>query len=765
MDEDQDVQAARDYVLGLCSAIGGYEDVKQEDGTLKRCYSVGDEALGCLKDLKRAIRIDSQSNEKVVLNTLTEFNLIEHDIVPLILSFRNHPDTEVANRFILACTELLVPMTWPIEQSLDDEQEDDDPNMLFHQRKYKLGLMVPEVYEAIMNLILTPLSVPYRERSGRDNTIIKLVLYLFRNLSVIPDFVASQMGTHEQLKMAHMQENYVICLYESQMMELLLTIASNTSTLTDYSEWNVLVMEIFYNLLKHIDPKDVFLSDYRSEETGDINDASKRLSQLLVQDNEHKRQKISANPPRNTRHNRFGGTYIIESDAGTRKITHKQEGGFAELNKLLDEEKKNNNRGRKRQLENEYAIQKVYQNRKALTYIKQTARSFLETCFNALYSSILKDIHREDMKIVEKDYTRYYYTMRWFLEYFSYEHKASMKRRESELDLPGQVSDEVAFDYDLVATALELKTILFSLQRIRTRMEEKAWFDVRVTVDFFRQILLTVNDMSKSKIQEYRDVAEHIQSNLYYEQSTLDLFSDLIRRYTTQSIEYLKSVVVLNHVLLRLLEHYAKSKKVLFVRKKQAPKKKKVPVETLESMEEGSTAVVNNADEEGEEISEDEDEAKERRLAYKEHVFTFESFERKYLTYDVVIAYCTLLEHYKNLKPEYITYITTMFHRIMVKRGIEYPFFKLPVLDLFDRILTDANALPETDAHAQLFKFIQHALRQFFDIFENHSLLLVEALVPTIHTSKAMWVTDENDDISDLEESELNELTEDPMET
>lgn len=52
--------------------------------------------------MKKAIRIDSQNNERIVLNALVEFNVVKTDIVPLLLSYRNQR-TEVADRFILAC--------------------------------------------------------------------------------------------------------------------------------------------------------------------------------------------------------------------------------------------------------------------------------------------------------------------------------------------------------------------------------------------------------------------------------------------------------------------------------------------------------------------------------------------------------------------------------------------------------------------------------------------------------------------------------------
>lgn len=48
MDDDlgAEIAGTKAYILTLCSAIGGLEDVIQEDGSVGQMYCVGDEALG-----------------------------------------------------------------------------------------------------------------------------------------------------------------------------------------------------------------------------------------------------------------------------------------------------------------------------------------------------------------------------------------------------------------------------------------------------------------------------------------------------------------------------------------------------------------------------------------------------------------------------------------------------------------------------------------------------------------------------------------------
>ncbi|KAI9268791.1 timeless protein-domain-containing protein [Sporodiniella umbellata] len=564
--------------------------------------------------------------------------------------------------------------------------------------------------------------------------MIRLVLYFFRNLTAIPDLNMLLSGTAEQIKMSHMQELLVMRFYESDVIELLLTISSNSANRQDSSEWNVLVLEILYNLLEHVDPKSVF--QYRQDvDSGkaELNELSSKLSNLLNDENERKRRKHASGP---SRHNRFGGTYTLEDWGGKRIVSHKQQAGYADLTEIVDGEKKESRNGRKRKLADETRPKKVYQNLRSLMYLKATAQSFLESCFNAFFSSILKDMRREDKKIVRKDYIRYYFCMKWFLQYHLYEKRESKKRKNNTLNLPtinhteneGDILESKIYDFDLVANAFDLGTILFCLQRMRIGLDEKSWVEVQVTADCIRHMLISVHEMTHSDEEEYRDVAEHIQSNLYYDQSILDLFFGLVKAYRNQSKQYLKTVVTLTHVLLKMLEKYSQTKKALFVKKKRTmPKKKKeVQEETMDQ----ETQMEEN-------YEESEEEYHEKSESYNEQLFQYSAFEKRYANVDTIHAYCTLLEDYKELEPEYIHYIVSFFHRMMVKRKTEYLFWKLPVMELFHRILAHASRFPRTESHSQLLEFIHYSMGLFFNYASTYPLLIVEALSPGIKTSSA----------------------------
>lgn len=282
----------------------------------------------------------------------------------------------------------------------------------------------------------------------------------------------------------------------------------------------------------------------------------------------------------------------------------------------------------------------MYENRKSLMYLKLTAQSFIRSCFNgkdkarqkkkekvliyctAFYNSILKDMQREDFKIVANDYARYYYTMRWFLEYHYYAHRQALQRNSNRLNIPTRETyttmdyDNEDFDFALIASAMDLKPVLFCLRHMRTKIDDKAWFDVQVAADCLRQMLITISSMAQSEEEEHREIAEHIQQNLYYEQTSFDLFADLLKSYKSQSYGYLKAVIMLTHILFKLLDQYQRGKKMMFVRKKKSKRKNK----TTEG-EAVANAILSDEEEEVQPTREEE-------VEYRDAVFKFSAFEQ-----------------------------------------------------------------------------------------------------------------------------------------
>jgi replication fork protection complex subunit Tof1/Swi1 len=90
-------------ITNLCSALGGFEEVEDEQGEITRVYRVGDECLGkhdlelacnrlpeavlssgCLKDLKRFWRMDDADDDRTVARIFYETGVLPNDIVPIL---------------------------------------------------------------------------------------------------------------------------------------------------------------------------------------------------------------------------------------------------------------------------------------------------------------------------------------------------------------------------------------------------------------------------------------------------------------------------------------------------------------------------------------------------------------------------------------------------------------------------------------------------------------------------------------------------------
>lgn len=116
------------------AALGGFEDIliqshhadndddgaasssdigdEDNDDPLKgfqtvRMYKLGDECLGCLKDLKRFWRMDDHDDERNIARMFFETGVLKNDLVPILASYAHHAEhTSRQEKAALASGEL-----------------------------------------------------------------------------------------------------------------------------------------------------------------------------------------------------------------------------------------------------------------------------------------------------------------------------------------------------------------------------------------------------------------------------------------------------------------------------------------------------------------------------------------------------------------------------------------------------------------------------------------------------------------------------------
>jgi replication fork protection complex subunit Tof1/Swi1 len=108
MEETLDLdQSLRDSVTGLVSALGGVDYTDPS-----RSYVLGDDALGCLKDLKKWVKLYGSSGKLDALRCISETNLVSLDLCQILGQFREGQENDkVKWRLALNCCSFPTDLT------------------------------------------------------------------------------------------------------------------------------------------------------------------------------------------------------------------------------------------------------------------------------------------------------------------------------------------------------------------------------------------------------------------------------------------------------------------------------------------------------------------------------------------------------------------------------------------------------------------------------------------------------------------------------
>lgn len=248
--EPLDRRALLAPVVGrVVDALGGYEGGE---------YVIGDQANGCLKDLKKLWRKDETDDERTAARLFWEMRVLPNDLVAILLQTAGKG--LVDDKRAINCVDLMTAMTWPIDlaeelKELDEELDKgtDYTRLVESHLHYKAALLKPGIIQALFGIMLPPLAKAAKERTERDGQVINVVLHLIRNLAFIKD-VSSNHLSPDQAEFSTLQSKLIRALSDSHTFELLLTIATNANNDPYFNGWNTLVLEIFYLFFRGVQP-------------------------------------------------------------------------------------------------------------------------------------------------------------------------------------------------------------------------------------------------------------------------------------------------------------------------------------------------------------------------------------------------------------------------------------------------------------------------------------------------------------------------------
>lgn len=757
-----DKEEIRDAARDLCMQIGQYdygEDGEdQDDGKIYTRWKRGPRALGALRSLRKLWKLDDEDPTRKVARAFADNEVLENFIVPALLESAGQG--KEGDAIALACTDLLTAMTWPFdavaelrEQEKQGFESDDLGEITrLDQRliNYKAVILRSEsldkmhdVLGVIMRYLLLPnLATKQHQRSSLVTGIIGMCLHFFRNLLAIRDPVTTSLSSVAQLSTANLQSRLVLAMQKHYIIDTLLMLASSAETPT-FNAWNAITSECIFHIfvgtkVKEIAdltssvPKDASAAGSSSRSTANASKPSSLLADSLATEAKMKRASALGKVP--TRHSRFGTTINFIGPDGERRVARNQSALIKPVAQLAEEAM---HKGRRRAQRRKDAQErgapklKVSWDPEAALVLQGFADTFVQSAFEALAKSILKDIRSERDKLGDLDVARIRIMQlgAFFLEYFLSRRTAAAARRkeantattarhaptqdtlalfepEQQQEQPTRSEEQAEeakdeWPFELVSQWLEPWAFRMVLVRTIQAQESKGWLEFVASVQLWIVLLRLVDELASSKNEAERDVAEGLQAEFYYMSETLDACHAIVRSYTSQSFAFLDTVVNFAYVMPKMLDCYASNRDHMYVQAKKHVRR---------SRQEGD-------------LDADEDEARQIREQVQEtrseREFRFADFQRKLATKQLAkacIDYLARWQDYTDME-EQLTKLVTVMHRIAIKANDYRQFFLAGHRAALRKVISgDAIRILEARAPTSapnLKKLMDYILRKF----------------------------------------------------
>lgn len=604
------------------------------------------------------------------------------------------------NELILDCTvELLVPLTWPIEK--DETQMTVNhhrhvPYLQLAQTKYKRAIIQHDgaILRTAVRIGLPSMALPAGDRGARDEGIIKLLLYFFRNVAMIsvPSNLSVEGSENEVSRSATIET-----FHKQEVLALLLTIASNIGD--DFKTQDTVILEVLFHLLKGVDVEKLFMD----KEQRDASNTDELKSLLKKEANMHRGYQKTAP----TRHNRFGTMIWVQRDNNRGMSTVSGQDVLNSNEKTLSkmDQSKKWNKPKQRSKDTQQSPERfdlpTPLTEAATRHLRSFVEEFLDSSFNPLFNHIRKAIEREADRILETHSQQYFYLVSWFLEA-----ERVRRRRKAEADKKKKANDKITTDFEadsfaLVASVLNQETFILLNRFMQDRLDMKAWRDIHAGMRCFTQVLLIVQDMAESPLEEDQEIAENIQNRIFYEETTHDRIISILRGYKDQGFGYLNASTELSHVFLRMLERYSRENVDLQVRSRQKARKPK----KVAARQRGESV-----DADGMNASEMEDIAEAERVS-RERKFDFNRFSAKFMTQPCIDTFVVFAKYHSELNADQLKRAHRYFYRVAFKLEQSVLLFRLDIIALFHRMIKGPEGL---DSSGPMFREWEELVRQLF---------------------------------------------------
>uniref|UniRef100_A0A8C7CR29 Timeless circadian clock n=1 Tax=Oncorhynchus kisutch TaxID=8019 RepID=A0A8C7CR29_ONCKI len=519
-------------LLATCSALGYLEG---------DTYHKEPDCLESVKDLIRYLRHEDDTRD--TRQQLGAGQILQNDLLPIIT--QHSQDKSLFD----ACIRLMVNLTQPA--LLCFGKVPDDPTVRHHflevvsyLQAYKEAFANEKVFGVLSETLYTLLQLDWEQRQEEDNLLIERILLLVRNVLHVPADPYEEKNVDDD---ASVHDKLLWAIHMSGLDDLIKFLASAQSE----QQWSMHVLEVISLMFRDQTPE-LLVSAGQARSAQEKQRDAQELEALRQKEQAEKRSRTLQ---RGTRHSRFGGSYVVQGlkSIGEKDVIYHR--GLHNFKNYTHDEGKAVRRVPKRKL---HARDSEGKRRSALNvrlFLREFCMDFLENCYNRLMYLVKEGLIREQAQ--QHDETYYL----WALSFFMAFNRGN------------------GFRADLVSETMSIRAFHFIERNITnyyemmlTDRKEPTWrmactFLMHLALKAYQELLLTVNEMDRSRDEDIRQSANVIKSNIFYLMEYREIFLTLLRKFdeTKQPRTFLRDLVESTHLFLRMLERFCKGRNNLVV--------------------------------------------------------------------------------------------------------------------------------------------------------------------------------------------------------
>ncbi|CAM9018911.1 unnamed protein product [Wickerhamomyces anomalus] len=741
--QEEERRLIRSYIAVLTSALGGVDYSSEETNPP---YRLGDEAFACLKDIKKWLKsYDEERNTWEVAVACAESGLVVNDLIVILCDWeagelnKNGPEykKKMNDKIALACLELLVPLTWPLQLSegMYKGQLQHYSNLKKHQVNYKKNILSyrgGKVLKAVVRLALPIMATPRSERSGRDNGILRLCTFFFRNvLAIEPASITKETSKH--LKPSDIADNMpsgvnaedislgacLVAFEENLVFQYLLTICGSINKDFDGQFLSMACLEMIYDLTRGVRAS-VVIQERRkqvplgatpppSASTISTNQSttSLGLSDLLSKESEMKTKFKSVG---SSRHSRFGTLLSLQTPDQGRLTLSGQQNLSERQNTIaaFDSHKKwHKAQPFRYDSDDNVVFTEVHLSHQPNKILNKFTNDFLDGGFNPLINAISKDFTSESEDRPNTSKIHFLLVIAWFLE--AERHRNGAKANN--------------IDYGLIVAGLTEKTFILVFKYLSEGFDNKVWSLVHAAVITFKEIVTTTNFMALSESEEDKEIATNIKERLFHKKHYLDLMAKVPTYAYKHSPTYVNNCVDLVDVVLKTLEEFANEDMVLFIQSNRKQRKRKNVSREQEEIDdmEGS---------DGEEL-----ERTSRKLS-AQRKFDFKKYQTQFVNAAAIETYMAYLSRFEDLSEKDIKKGLKFLHRAFYIQKNHVVLFRLDFMLLLHRLLSGDGLPKRSNIRKHFSEFLSYYMKKLKKSLDTTPSLYIELLFDKFHDTR-----------------------------